>query len=152
MLAGPLSDESCASSSINIGRVRTWRACIQSAAQSRVPSLSAAVICRRRPPPLLSSSTTTVFRCRYLCRSHHRQSAVSAISCRQLLSFPVIVRRPILQAVIICHRHHPPPLSSAVTVVVCRCGLPPLQPSWPLNCLWHLLPPLKMISKEKVSA
>jgi hypothetical protein len=58
-----------------------------------------------------------------------------------LSSFPVIVRRPILLAIVIRRRRHPPPSSSAVAVIVCRRGLPPLQPSSPLSCLQRLLPP-----------
>ena len=56
-------------------------------------------------------------------------------------SFPVIVRRPILQAIVIRRRRHPPPSSSAVAVIVRRRGLPPSQPSSPLSCLRRLLPP-----------
>ncbi len=141
VLAGPLSDESCASSSLNKGRMRTWRACIQSPTQPCMPSLSAAVIRRRRPPPLLSLSAATVFRCRHLSRSHHRHSAVSAVSHHPLSSFPIIIRRPISRAIVIRQRRRPPPSSSAVAVVVHRRGLPPLQPSLPLSCLRRLLPP-----------
>jgi hypothetical protein len=106
-----------------------------------MPSLSATVVRHHRPSPSLLSSAATVFRCRHLCCSHHHQSPVSTISCRLLSSFPVIVRRLILQAVVIRCRCRPPPSSSAVTVVVCRHGLPPLQPSSPLSCLRRLSPP-----------
>ncbi len=70
-------------------------------------------------PPLLLSSTATVF---HHC-SHHRHSTVSAISCHPLSSFPVIVRRPILRAVVICHGCHPPlPLLSAAAATFPPCS------------------------------
>jgi hypothetical protein len=67
--------------------------------------------------------------------------AVSAISCRLLLSFPVIVCRPILQAsssaaIVVRHRCCPASQSLSAAVV-----FPPSQPSSPLSCLWCLLSP-----------
>ncbi len=58
-----------------------------------------------------------------------------------LSSFPVIVRRPILQAIIIRRRRHPPPPLSAVAIIVRRRGLSPSQPSSPLSYLQRLLSP-----------
>ncbi len=103
--------------------------------------LRAIVIRCRRPPPL--SAAIAVFRCRHLCRSHHRHSAVSTVSRCPLSSFPftVIVCRPISRAVVIRRRPRPPPSLSAVAVVGRRRGLPPSQPSSPLSCLRRLSPP-----------
>ncbi len=112
----------------------------QSAARSRVPSSSAAVVHRRRPPLSLLLSAAAVYPCRHLRRSHHRHTAVSAVSCRPLSSFPVIVRRPISRAVDIRRCRHPPLSSSAVAVVVRRRGLQQSQPSLPLSCLRRLSP------------
>jgi hypothetical protein len=61
-----------------------------------------------------------------------------------LPTFPVLVRRPILRAVV-ARCHCPPPSSATIAVVVPRrcLPLPPSlpQPSSPLRCLRHLLPP-----------
>jgi hypothetical protein len=92
---------------------------LYSAARSCVPSSSTAVVRRHRPPLSLLLSAAAIYRCRHLCHSHHRHSAVSAVSHPPLLSFPVIVRRPISQAVIIRRRPRTPP-SSYATVVVRR--------------------------------
>jgi hypothetical protein len=59
--------------------------------------LHAVVDRRRLGPPLPSSSAAAVFR----CRSHHRHSAVSAVSCHPLSSFLVIVRCLILHAIVV---------------------------------------------------
>jgi hypothetical protein len=78
-------------------------------------SSSAAVIVRRRrccplPPSL---STAAIFR----RHSHHCHSAVSAFSRRPLLSFPIVVRRLVLHAIVFCHYRCPPlPSSSAAAV------------------------------------
>jgi hypothetical protein len=108
------------------------------------PILHAVIIRCRCLPPLPLSSAAAVFHCHHLCCSHHHHSTVSAVSCRPISSFPIIVRRPILQAIVIRHRCHPPSLSSAVSVVVCHRHLPPLQPSLPLHCIWHHLPLLSL--------
>jgi hypothetical protein len=68
----------------------------------------------------------------------------AVIVLRPLPTFPVLVRRPILHAVVVrCRR--PPPSSTTIAVVTRRrcLLLPPSlpQPSSPLCCLCHLLPP-----------
>jgi hypothetical protein len=62
--------------------------------------------------PLLLSSAAAVFH----RHSNHHHSAVSTISHHPLSSFSIAVRRPILRVVIIRHRCHPLPLSSAIAV------------------------------------
>jgi hypothetical protein len=49
------------------------------------------------------------------------------IICRPLFSFPIIVHRPILRAIVVCCHHYPPPLSSATAIVV-HCRSPFLLP------------------------
>ncbi len=101
------------------------------------PILRAIVVRCCRLPPLPSLSAAAIFH----RRSHHCHSAVSAVTCRLLLSFPVVVRCPILRAIVICHGNCLPGLLSAVAAVVCCHRLPPLQPLLPLCCLRHLSPP-----------
>jgi hypothetical protein len=72
--------------------------------------------CCHRPPPRPSLFAATIFR----HRSHHRHSAVSAFSCHPLLSFPVVVRRPILHDVFF-RRYCCPPLLSLSTAAVFHC-------------------------------
>jgi hypothetical protein len=82
---------------------------------------------RHRPPPL-SSAAVVIRRCRCHCPPPSLSTAanilppqpslphhVSAISCRPLLSFPFVVCRPILHAVVIrrCLWSPLPPLSPA---------------------------------------
>ncbi len=75
----------------------------------------------------------------------------AVIVLRPLPTFPVLVHRPILRAVVVrCRR--PPPLSATIAVGVCRSclPLPPSlpQPSSPLRCLRHLLPPALIFSRH----
>ncbi len=77
-------------------------------------SSAAVVVCRCRChllPQFLS--TAAIF-----CRSrHHRHSAVSTFSCHPLLSFPIVVHRQILHAVVFRCYHCPPlPSSSAAAI------------------------------------
>ncbi len=81
--------------------------------------LHAVVFCRYCFPPLLSLSAAAVFH----RHSHHHHSAVSAVSHRPLLSFPIAVFCPILRVLVVRHRRHPPLLLSAVAVP--RLVLPP---------------------------
>ncbi len=79
------------------------------------PLLSAAVVirhwCHCPLSPLLSAAAI-IRRC-----SHHCHSTVSTFSCRPLLSFPIVVQRPILHAVIVRRYCCPPlPSSSAATI------------------------------------
>jgi hypothetical protein len=78
----------------------------------RHPILHAVVIRCCRCPPLPSLSAAAVIPC---C-SHHHHSAVSAVSHRPLLSFPIALCRSIMRVVDVRHHCHPPPLSSAVAV------------------------------------
>ena len=97
------------------------------------------VVCRlilpcHRPPPL-SLFATVVVRCRhppcpplpllsaaaiFCCHIHHCHSTVSAFSCRPLLSFPIVVHRPISHAIIFC-RYRCPPLPSLFAAPVFHC-------------------------------
>ncbi len=52
----------------------------------------------------------------------------AVVVCHQFSSFPLIVRRPILRAVIICHLCRPPLSSSAVAIIVVRCRRRPPPP------------------------
>jgi hypothetical protein len=88
-----------------------------------------------QPPPLLSATTVGIRRTIFCRHSHHRHSAVSAVSCRPLLSFPIIVRCPILHAVVVLHCRCPPlPLLSATTVFHTTAIIT-------THCLRHLSPP-----------
>jgi hypothetical protein len=75
----------------------------------------------------------------------------AVIVLRPLLTFPVVVCRPILCAVVLCCCR-PPPSSTTIAFVVCRCCLlllPSLpQPSSPLRCLCHLLPPALVLPRH----
>ncbi len=70
---------------------------------------------------------------------------LNAIVVRSPLpTFPVVVRRPILRAVIVRCRRSPPSSATIAVVVRRRClPLPPSspQPSSPLRCLLHRSPP-----------
>jgi hypothetical protein len=92
-------------------------------------------LCRHCLPSSLS--TAAIFR---HC-IHHCYSAVSAVSCRPLLSFPILVHHPILHAVIIHQHHCMPQLLSAVAVIVRHRHLPLPQTSLSLYHLHRLLPP-----------
>jgi hypothetical protein len=87
--------------------------------------------CTIRPPSKTTSSSSSLMLNAVVV--HH-----------PLPTFPVVVRRPILHAIVIRCRCLLP-LSAAIANVVCRCCLPlPLslpQPSSPLRCLRCLLPP-----------
>ncbi len=73
----------------------------------------------------------------------------AVVVLRPLPTFPVVVRRPILRAIVVRCRC-PPPSSATIAVVVRRrcLLLPPSlpQPSSPLRCLRHLLPPALVLS------
>ncbi len=75
----------------------------------------------------------------------------AVVVLRPLPTFPIVVRCPILRAVVVCCRR-PPPSSATIAVVVChRClPLPPSlpQPSSPLRCLRHLLPPALVLPRH----
>jgi hypothetical protein len=75
----------------------------------------------------------------------------AVVVLRLLPTFPVLVRRPILHAVVVrCHRLLPS--FATIAVVVRRRCLPlppPLpQPSSPLCCLHHLLPPALVLPRH----
>ncbi len=76
------------------------------------PILHAVVIHHCHCPPLPLSSATAVFH----RRNHHHHSAVSAVSYRPLLSFPIAFRHLITLVVIICHSCYSPPLLSAIAI------------------------------------
>jgi hypothetical protein len=83
-----------------------------------MPLSSAAFVVRRcccpRLPPL--SATAIVVRRRH----HHCHSAVSAFSCCPLLSFPILVCRPILHTIVFgCYHCLPLPLLSAAAIFHC---------------------------------
>jgi hypothetical protein len=70
-----------------------------------------------------------------------------------LPTFPVVVRRPILRAVVVRCRC-PLPSSATIAVVIRRrcLPLPPSlpQPSSPLRCLHHLLPPALVLPRHSL--
>ncbi len=76
---------------------------------------------------------------------------IAVVVLRPLPTFPVLVRRPILHAVVVRCRC-PLPSSATIAVVVRRCcfPLPPSlpQPSLPLHCLCHLLPPALVLPRH----
>ncbi len=77
----------------------------------------------------------------------------AVVVLRPLPTFPIVVRRPILRAVVV-HCRRPPPSSATIAVVVCRrcLPLPPSlpQPSSPLRCLCHLLPPALVLPRHSL--
>jgi hypothetical protein len=73
------------------------------------------------PLPSLSAAAVVVCCCCLLPRIHHCHSAVSTVSHRLLLSFPIVVHHLITCAVTVCcHRLPPLPSFSAAVVFCCR--------------------------------
>ncbi len=112
------------------------------------PILHAVVVRCCRPTPA-SATIAVVVRRRCLPLPPSLPQPSLPLCClRHLLPSALILPRhslpPDLASLIICRRHCPPPLLSGVAIIVCRCGLPPSQPSSPLSCLRHLSSPLSL--------
>jgi hypothetical protein len=88
-----------------------------------LPSAAFVIHCYRHPPSLLSSSATVDVHRRNLPPWQPSPPLrVFAISCCPLLSFPFVVCRLILHAVVVCHCRCPPLPSSSTVAIFHRCS------------------------------